>query len=98
MNPLVDDILNYDTATSIWSIAQITDSLAVLDNEKDFKIYSVTFAYQYGDELVFPRGEETVDFTVEFKNPCIDEDYVSIGQVALSPISASIGDPNAVTE
>ena len=63
---------SFDTSTKVFTLAQITDSLAILDNQAEQKTYTVTIA------VIYPIGETTVEFTIIVKNPCVDTNYVSL--------------------
>ena len=63
---------SFDTSTKVFTLAQINNSLDILDNQVEQKTYIVTIA------VIYPIGETTVEFTIIVKNPCVDTSYVSL--------------------
>ena len=70
--PISPSPFSFDTSTKVFTLAEIADSLAILDGETEQKTYTVTIA------VIYPISETTVNFTIIVRNPCIDPNYVNL--------------------
>ena len=79
----LDDVLTFDDSTQTFTLAEITDSLALSGSEDDpiatKKKWTITMIYEiyslFSDTLT---KTDSTDFKWKFKNPCVDEDFTKV--------------------
>ena len=79
----LDDVLTFDDSTQTFTLAEITDSLALSGSEDDpiatKKKWTITMIYEiyslFSDPLTLT---DKTDFVWKFKNPCVDEDFTTV--------------------